>query len=129
MTNNKLIYKSLFYLTAISISILSLVSLNFNKTEKIANVSFRLDYLFHFLAYFFLALFFILWKHKRKTGKKFFILLISFGIFFSIIFELIQIFLPNRVFNPLDTLSNLIGFFVGIFIFFLLRLKLPKLET
>ncbi len=125
----QLIFKSLFFIVATTIALLSLISLNLNRTEKIANISFRLDYLLHFLAYFALALFFILWKHKGKKEKKFYVLLISFGIFFSIFFEIIQIFIPGRVFNPLDSLFNLIGFVVSIAGYFILKKILIKNEV
>ena len=110
MTNSRLVFKTLFYLTAIAIAFLSLVSLNFNKTEQIGGLSFRLDYLFHFAAYFCLALFLVLWQCKRFAQKKFLVSALLFGLVFSILFELIQIILPNRVFNPLDVLFNSLGF-------------------
>lgn len=118
--------KFAFYLTAILIAIFSLVSLNFTKTEEIANLSnpsFRLDYFFHFLAYFFLVLFLVTWKQNSILERRFIFYMISFGIFYSVIFECIQIFIPNRVFNPLDFLFNLLGFAVGIVSFFILRRK------
>jgi len=117
MTNNKLIFKTLFYLTATAIALLSLVSLNFNKTEQIGGVSFRKDYLFHLAAYFCLALFLMLWKRDRITGSKSSALVLLFGLLFSIIFEVVQFFLPARVFNPLDVLFNFLGFFAGAVLF------------
>jgi len=121
MTNKTFIYKSTFYFTFALISLSSLISFNFNTKTEINDVSIRLDYFYHFIAYFLLALFFLLWKHKKNSGHKFFIVLFSFGIFFSTVFEVIQIFIPNRVFNPIDLLFNLIGFVTGISSYYLVR--------
>ena len=82
----KIISKTAFYLTAILIAILSLVSLNFNKTEEIADVSIRLDYFYHLFAYFFLVIFLLMWKYKKNSGNKFMVAIFSFGLIF--IFQL-----------------------------------------
>ena len=112
-----------FYFMLILIAVSSLISLNFDKNANVSNPSFRLDYFFHFLAYFFLVLFLVTWKQNSILERRFIFYIISFGIFYSVIFECIQIFIPNRVFNPLDFLFNLLGFAVGIVSFFILRRK------
>lgn len=116
MINNRLVFKILFYITASAITLLSLVSLNINRTESIAGVTFRMDYLFHFAAYFSMALFLGRWKCKEKLDKKLFIMILIFGIVSSSIFEFIQLAIPNRVFNPLDVFFNFIGFCIGVII-------------
>ena len=115
--------KFAFYLTAIFIAIFSLLSLNFNKSVEISDLSFRFDYLFHFIAYFFLALFLVFWKKEKNPDRSLFVFLIAFGVFYSAVFEIIQIFITNRVFNPLDFLFNLFGFAAGIVSFLVLRRK------
>ena len=106
----RIYFKYLFYLGLIVITILSVVPAPFSQKAEVGDLSFRLDYLFHFAAYFILALFLVLWKRDRIAGRRPLVLLLLFGLFFSSVFEIIQIFLPARVFNPLDVLFNFLGF-------------------
>lgn len=112
--------KLFFNATLIIITVLSIIPTPFVEKATISGFTFRLDYLFHFIAYFLLAMFLMLWKKGKHTRKNFLIYILLFGIVSSFIFELIQIFLPNRVFNPMDVLFNLLGF---VFCFLILSKK------
>ena len=125
-SNNKmlnLIPKLMFYANFFTISIFSIIPTPYSQKMEISNFTFRLDYFYHFVAYFFLAVFLLLWRYTNAPGQKFFITLFVFGIFFSAIFEIIQIFVPNRVFNPIDAIFNLSGFIMGIIGFLIFRSK------
>ena len=98
----------------------SLITFGIDTSSRIAG--FRIDYIYHFCAYLFLSLFFCLWKYEKPATNKLIYFSIIFGLFFSIIFELFQYYIPGRVFNPLDFLSNILGFTMGIIIFFILRI-------
>jgi len=66
----------------------------------------------HFVAYF-VGSALIYWAHKRHT--LFSILFSSFTIFlYSVILEIVQLYLPYRTFNPVDIAAN--GFGVLFFI-------------
>ncbi len=80
--------------------------------------NFRLDYLLHFLAYFSLAILFMLW-HVNNSFKTKPLILIYFligSLVLSGLSEYLQIFIPGRTFNPNDFYSNTAGIFVGVII-------------
>jgi len=108
-------YKILFYTWLLIIFLLAVIPVktasNFNLNSK--NV--RIDYFEHFLV-FAIAGFLNILKEEdyyRKNSiatifKWFFILLI-----FSVLFEMIQIFIPLRTLNVKDIIYNVLGLFVG----------------
>ncbi len=118
MPINKNVFRILFWLSLAIISIASIIPQFSPQHIKISpDFSFRLDYVLHFLSYFFLASFLTIWKFsKNKKDKKYRLILFItiFGIIISSIFEIIQYFLPSRTFNPYDMLCNFSGFIIGI---------------
>jgi len=110
----KFFFRILFWITLFVISIASIVPQFFPQNVKIIqNFSFRLDYVLHFISYFFLAAFFTIWRYSNPIKLILIILVLFFGFIVSSIFEMIQYFLPNRTFNPYDMLSNFSGFIFG----------------
>ena len=73
-------------------------------------------YLYHFLAYFLLALSFSIYKMPCKDRFCAYLFTAIFGIMVSTYLELFQIILPYRTFNPLDMLGNFMGFITGMFL-------------
>jgi len=68
----------------------------------------------HFVGYF-VASSLCYWAFRKDT--LFFILFSCFSIFlFSVVLEIVQLYLPYRVFNPMDIAANALGifFFVAI---------------
>lgn len=78
--------------------------------------SIRLDYLLHFMAYFSLAIFYLLWKANKYFNIKPH-LLYSFligGFILAAGSEGIQSLIPGRTFNPYDFYANAAGIILGI---------------
>ncbi|MEA2106956.1 MAG: VanZ family protein [Bacteroidota bacterium] len=78
--------------------------------------SIRLDYLLHFIAYFSLAIFYLLWKANKYFNIKP-RLLYSFligGFILAAGSEAIQSMIPGRTFNPYDFYANAAGIILGI---------------
>jgi len=81
----------------------------------------RLDYIIHFSAYFILVLLYLLWLGIKGPGKKilFFLLSVLGGFVISSLIEGIQIFIPGRMYNPVDILYNCVGVTTGVLFFYL----------
>ncbi len=115
MSINKNIFRILFWISLAVITIASIVPKFFPQHVTITpEFSFRLDYVLHFLSYFFLALFLTSWKFAKNNIFRLILIVIIFGMVISSIFEFIQYFLPNRTFNPYDMLCNFSGFIIGL---------------
>ena len=95
------------------------------------NISeFRWDYLEHFLCYFILGLFYILWRINQNLyiPASEFILFLLAGLFFSWLTEYIQVNIPGRAFNIYDMISNMVGIISGTLMsyFFIERIILKN---
>ena len=128
MPINKNAFRILFWLSLAIISIASIIPQFFPQRVKISpDFSFRLDYVLHFLIYFFLASFLTIWKFSKDKKCQLILFITIFGIIVSSIFEIIQYFLPSRTFNPYDMLCNFSGFIIGLILsVILLRMKFIK---
>jgi len=75
----------------------------------------RLDYFVHFIEYFILSIFFILWRlDKRSIFKlKTFLLYIVMGLSIAFLDEFHQILIPGRAFNIIDFMLNGSGLIIG----------------
>ncbi len=71
------------------------------------------DKLGHFLVYFILSFFACLSFDNNKKLN----FIIFFLVFFSLIMELLQLFIPNRYYENVDLLMNFVGVIFGFFIF------------
>lgn len=78
--------------------------------------SFRLDYIIHFLVYFSLAIFYLLWKADNyfKVRSKHLVYFLIGGLILSGLSEYAQTYIPGRTFNPLDFYSNMAGIIIGV---------------
>ena len=77
----------------------------------------------HFVGYF-VASSLCYWAFRKET--LFFILFSCFSIFlFSVVLEIVQLYLPYRTFNPKDIAANALG----IFFFFAIWLVRKKLVS
>jgi len=83
----------------------------------------RMDYFIHFLEFFILSIFFMLWQGQKKKIKtfQFLVICIFFGLGLSFIVEIYQEFIPGRKFNIIDSFYNSIGFSVGVLCGFFLE--------
>lgn len=89
--------------------ILSVIPDNTPDYIKLDIYEFRIDYLKHFLV--FLPLGFLLLSMKRFG----LLLIVLLSMVVVSIPEIVQYFLSYRTFNPIDMVSNCIGFVFGIF--------------
>jgi len=107
-------FKIYFWLTFLTIAVISILPVSFINIIKIfPKFYIRLDYIFHFISYLILASFFTAWRVGNEKNTISIILIIAFGIIFSLITEVSQIFIPIRSFNHIDIISNIGGYFLG----------------
>jgi len=80
----------------------------------------RLDYFVHFIEYFILSIFFILWRLDKKSIFKLrtFLLYIVIGLSIAFLDEFHQILIPGRTFNIIDFMLNGSGFIMGAFVMY-----------
>ena len=120
-TDCKNIYKMLFFLFLFFLLIfnyLPLIKVNEYVKEVNTSTGWRLDYIWHFLYYFFMVFLFFLWKNQTNSIAFFVMVLVIFsGI--AVLNEFFQMWVPERSYNPLDMMFNLIGtvlgFILGVF--------------
>ena len=77
------------------------------------------DKLIHLVSYFLLGLFAFL-SFDKNTKFKFIVL---FLILFSLLMEVLHLYIPNRFYENLDLILNFLGLAVGLFLFKLKDLK------
>lgn len=79
-------------------------------------ISVRLDYVIHFLEFFGLSFFFLMWKvsmmKKKNVQKRILYLLLGMG--FALFTEFQQLFIPGRSLNLVDCYFNIMGLGSGI---------------
>ncbi len=80
----------------------------------------RLDYFVHFIEYFILSIFFILWRLDNRSVFRFktFLLYIVIGLSIAFLDEFHQILIPGRAFNIIDIMFDAFGFIMGIFVMY-----------
>ncbi len=77
---------------------------------------FRLDYLIHWIEYFFLLTFFLLWKGGKgyRISKPFVMLTLIGSLLIATLDEYHQLWIPGRTFNPMDMYANFAGIITGV---------------
>ncbi len=117
--NKENLYKIAFFLGYISILVVTFIPVLGNlNSMKIGPDAFkiRLDFLLHFLVYFFICLYYLFGLRLgyklfyNHAFSKFTIMVVTLAIFT----ELVQIWVPSRSFNIFDIISNLIGVILGV---------------
>jgi VanZ family protein len=82
-------------------------------SAKIMGTSFRADYLIHSLAFFILPV--LAYRANGYKGRvNLWYLFIIISAVLAIGTEFLQLLVPGRVLNPLDTISNLVGLLIGV---------------
>ncbi len=109
-----IIYRVLFFFCILVILFLATVSIQFEVIENIW------DKLKHSFAFFTLYVLFSLSYEKQTIISKSLLLL-----FYGILIECIQYFIPNRYFSLLDVFADAVGIFIGI-TFYIVYVKLQK---
>lgn len=111
-------YFSIFFIAWFCIILfLSVIPDNSPDTLKIDIYEFRLDYLKHFVVYTPLGFSFMIARPKSA------LYMAVIGLFVATFPEFIQHFLSYRTFNPIDLLSNMLGFAFGVGIYSLVKRK------
>lgn len=119
----KKLWLSLFIVWTFLIIVLSVIPISRESASQGTSLI-RLDYLEHFLSYFAFAGLYILWRSDKsfRISRLELIIMPVVVTGFSILTEVIQLFIPGRAFNPLDAAYNLAGAlfsFLVIYIFFI----------
>ena len=78
------------------------------------------DKISHFISYLGLSILGVLALDFKKKG----IVIIIFLTLFSIIMELVHLYIPNRYYENLDLVMNILGTYCGLVLFYLKRFKL-----
>jgi len=113
--------KSLFIIY--SIVLLLLAVLPINSSGSVLNntyiISVRLDYLIHFIIYFFWMFLLKQLTHSssRDSIHQVLIYYLLLGLAFAVWTESIQYFLPYRAFNINDLIANGLGVVAGLILF------------
>jgi len=110
------ISRILFWILFITIIIASITPHSAPSQSWSDNTLISSGYLYHFLAYFLLALSFSIYKIPCENRFCAYLFTAIFGIMVSVYLELFQIILPYRTFNFLDMLGNFLGFITGMFL-------------
>ncbi len=115
---NKKLFAILFWIWVALILYFTLTPIGPKLKLEIKDQSIRLDYFFHFLVYFGLSMFYLIWKadNNFRVKSKLLILFLFTSIIFSFISEIVQNYIPNRSFNPIDFYFNSAGIISGIFL-------------
>jgi len=109
--------KLIFFIWLIAITFLSLVDYSSAGWLKLSN-GFGSGFWLHLVGYFIAgALYFLAFGNKRQK-----IVLITFFVLFmlGVLFEIAQIYVPHRTFNPKDIAANglgLVGVYLGYQVF------------
>lgn len=107
--------KYLFFFSLLLIVVFSsLPRFNVGSYEVSEGLTLRLDYLLHFLAYFAMTGFYILWR--GKDGLRSVVVILLLGGIIAYMTEFQQQFITGRTYNPVDGFFNLSGAFVGVLV-------------
>jgi VanZ family protein len=76
----------------------------------------RIDYAIHFIEYFVLVSFFLIWRIKINLNPTIIIILLTLliGMATGFVDEFHQKIIAGRTFNPVDMLSNFLGVIAGV---------------
>ncbi|MCD6565454.1 MAG: VanZ family protein [Bacteroidales bacterium] len=109
-------FKVFFWLWLLFILVISstpnLPDLKLNIDES----TIRIDYAIHFIEYFMLVCFFLIWRIKINLNPTITIVLLTLliGMATGFIDEFHQKIIIGRTFNPIDMLSNFLGVITGV---------------
>jgi VanZ family protein len=78
------------------------------------------DKISHFISYLALSILGVLALDFKKKG----IVIIIFLTLFAIIMEVVHLYIPNRYYENLDLVMNILGTYCGLLFFYLKRFKL-----
>lgn len=78
------------------------------------------DKISHFISYLGLSILGVLALDFKKKGM----VIIIFLTLFSIIMEVVHLYIPNRYYENLDLVMNILGTYCGLVFFYLKRFKL-----
>ena len=76
----------------------------------------RIDYAIHFIEYFLLVSFFLIWRIQNNLNPTIIIILLTLliGMATGFVDEFHQKIITGRTFNPIDMLSNFLGVIAGV---------------
>ena len=125
LDNISRISKYLFFICLIGILVVSaLPRFDVESYEVSDGFTVRLDYFLHFLAYFALSAFFLLWRKDNWFSSV--VLIVAAGLFIGWMTEFQQNFIPGRTYNPVDFYFNATGAIIGVLLSRFLKILVPE---
>ena len=109
-------FKAFFWIWLIFILVISstpkLPDLKLQLDESVI----RIDYIIHFIEYFLLVGFFLIWRIKINLNPTILIILLTLliGMATGLVDEFHQKIITGRTYNPIDMLSNFLGVIAGV---------------
>ena len=109
-------FKAFFWIWLIFILVISstpkLPDLKLQLDESVI----RIDYIIHFIEYFLLVGFFLIWRIKINLNPTILIILLTLliGMATGFVDEFHQKIITGRTYNPIDMLSNFLGVIAGV---------------
>lgn len=118
LLKNKKLFGLTFWIWVTLIISFSIIPNGPKMQVEIKENIYRLDYILHFLVYFSLAIFYLLWKADNYFNiiSKHLVYFLIGGLILSGLSEYVQTFIPGRTFNPFDFYSNMSGVVLGVII-------------
>ena len=109
-------FKVFFWLWLLFILVISSVPNLPDLKLNIDESTIRIDYAIHFIEYFLLVSFFLIWRIKINLNPTITIILLTLLIGMATGFadEFHQKIIAGRTFNPIDMLSNFLGVIAGV---------------
>jgi len=113
------VYRTLFWIGYLAVLITTFIPIKgtLNKiTFGLESFQIRLDHLLHFAFYFLICMYFLAGQRRElilfnsKPLLKFILLI----FILATVTELVQLWVPERAFNPLDWMANVAGIVVGV---------------
>jgi VanZ family protein len=113
------LYKYLFWIGYLAVLITAFMPVTGELNKKFLgpeSLHIRLDHLLHFTVYFLISMYYLAGQRKElqlfpaNSLIKFIMLL----LFLATVTELVQLWVPERTFNPMDWISNVAGLVIGV---------------
>lgn len=113
------VYRQIFWIGYIIVFVFALIPFKndlHSKTISVITINFHLDQILHAVIYFLICIYFLLGEYYRfhLFENNTFIKFLVSVLLLALSSELIQLFIPWRVFNLYDMLANFSGIIPGI---------------
>jgi VanZ family protein len=83
----------------------------------------RLDHILHFFVYFLICMYYLFgqWKKLKLFNINPLIKFILLLLILAVVTEIVQLWIPERTFSPIDLLANVVGIMIGFMVIKLVK--------